>query len=499
MSECNWKTYIKDHDYKRWKYSQIYSNNELPQCITRSGLIKRGDKLLEHQLDTITLFNQDSIRSLLVWHEMGLGKTLTALMISQCFIDNYLHANVVVLSPASLVENFQKEMNEKYLLENMRKRDRYQFNSYDSFHKDTAKSKKVTVNEHTLLILDEFHSLKNTSAKKFKEVLNIAGKCKKVLLLSATPYFNDRTDFNAVIKMLHFNSPSYNAQDFIHEDTNLNCIAFHLVGYCSFMKKEINNTDYPTVEFKERVIKMTIEEEKEYLKLTQEIYEKMKGRGLENKIFTNRFLHGPRVLGIKYNIGKINYILARCYTKGFKTVIYTNWVKNDVGTEFIVKKLLDLGYKQYFGRETRGVEELVFAEITGNIDKKDLNKIVKLYNKNLIDILILSPAGGEGLDLKETRQIFILDPPFTEAELQQILGRAIRFKSHSNLPKEDQNVSVYKMISAFTNEKEKQTGDQILYNIIKRKREEQKQIEDMIKEISLFTPSFIIEHAKDEI
>jgi hypothetical protein len=50
------------------------------------------------------------------------------------------------------------------------------------------------------------------------------------------------------------------------------------------------------------------------------------------------------------------------------------------------------------------------------------------------------------LDLKETRTLIILEPYWNQARLDQVKGRAIRYKSHANLPKEQRNVDVYTLV-----------------------------------------------------
>ena len=45
----------------------------------------------------------------------------------------------------------------------------------------------------------------------------------------------------------------------------------------------------------------------------------------------------------------------------------------------------------------------------------------------------------ECLDLKNIREMHILDPWFHLSRIEQIIGRGIRFCSHIQLPKEERN------------------------------------------------------------
>jgi len=56
-------------------------------------------------------------------------------------------------------------------------------------------------------------------------------------------------------------------------------------------------------------------------------------------------------------------------------------------------------------------------------------------------------SGAEGLDLKGTKMMQIMEPHFNQAKIDQVVGRAIRYKSHEHLPEEEQEVTVRKYLS----------------------------------------------------
>lgn len=82
------------------------------------------------------------------------------------------------------------------------------------------------------------------------------------------------------------------------------------------------------------------------------------------------------------------------------------------------------------------------ANFTGDIPKKMRDQAVADYNAGKLKALLLSSAGGEGLDLKGTRQIQVLEPHFNKEKLEQVIGRGIRFKSHEHLPEDQRHVDV---------------------------------------------------------
>ena len=45
--------------------------------------------------------------------------------------------------------------------------------------------------------------------------------------------------------------------------------------------------------------------------------------------------------------------------------------------------------------------------------------------------MLLSSAGSLGLDLKNTQSLHIMEPTWNEATIQQIIGRVVRYNSHT--------------------------------------------------------------------
>ena len=72
----------------------------------------------------------------------------------------------------------------------------------------------------------------------------------------------------------------------------------------------------------------------------------------------------------------------------------------------------------------------------------------------------ITSAGAEGLSLKNVRAVHIMEPYWNDVRLKQVKGRAIRIGSHLDLPKEDQNVSIYTYVTCFGKEAQVvKTGD----------------------------------------
>jgi superfamily II DNA/RNA helicase len=88
-----------------------------------------------------------------------------------------------------------------------------------------------------------------------------------------------------------------------------------------------------------------------------------------------------------------------------------------------------------------------YGMFTGEQSDIERNQMVRDYNKGKLKSLLISPAGGEGLDLKGSKYLGILNPSWNPAKTDQVIGRVARFKSHEHLPESERNVVVKQYLS----------------------------------------------------
>lgn len=113
--------------------------------------------------------------------------------------------------------------------------------------------------------------------------------------------------------------------------------------------------------------------------------------------------------------------------------------------------------------------------------KKDFND---LGNTNLrgeiCTILLTTRTGAEGIDLKNVRQVHIIEPYWNPVRLSQVEGRAVRVGSHLELPESERQVDIFKYASTITSQQKKDNkeiandfdglcSDEVLYDISNRK------------------------------
>jgi hypothetical protein len=124
--------------------------------------------------------------------------------------------------------------------------------------------------------------------------------------------------------------------------------------------------------------------------------------------------------------------------------------------------------------ETAGGYTAKYVMITGQKyyspnNTADLRLVTDVSNKNgeHIRVVLISEAGSEGLDFKYIRQVHLLDPWYNMNRADQVIGRAVRHKSHCALPIEQRNVEIY-MHATYVNAEE-ETADLYMYRLAEKK------------------------------
>lgn len=102
-------------------------------------------------------------------------------------------------------------------------------------------------------------------------------------------------------------------------------------------------------------------------------------------------------------------------------------------------------------------------------------------NKKNIKVVLMSPVASEGLTFKAVREIHILDAWYHLNTAEQAIGRAIRHCSHSRLPIEERNVSVFLHTTVFPDNKH-ETEDLHAYRLSAMKNYQIMSVDKVIKE-----------------
>jgi len=116
-------------------------------------------------------------------------------------------------------------------------------------------------------------------------------------------------------------------------------------------------------------------------------------------------------------------------------------------------------YALYTGTEEADEREIIRNIYNGSWENIPNNIASQLRNKSLnnnfgeiIKVLMITSAGSEGINLRNTRYVHIMEPYWHPVRTQQVIGRARRICSHQSLPVEFQTVEVFIYIMTFTKE-----------------------------------------------
>lgn len=116
-----------------------------------------------------------------------------------------------------------------------------------------------------------------------------------------------------------------------------------------------------------------------------------------------------------------------------------------------------------------------YSMITGDIhlSPNNLHEIkIATNNDNMdggkIKVIIISEAGSEGIDLKNIRQVHIMEPWYNMSRIEQIFGRAVRNCSHKLLPFNKRNVQLF-LYGTILSDETKEAADMYVYRLAERK------------------------------
>ncbi len=165
-------------------------------------------QLLEHQLDAAhrALFQMDG--KALFADEVGLGKTIEVGMVLKEMVFRDAHDTFLILTPAQLATQWQKEMADKFGLDFACNYDD-NFAGFDAYDKiiasiDTAKQDRYAEDIYTrdwdALIIDEAHYLRNSGTNRYDFVADI--DYQYAFFATATPVQNDVMDLYNIINLI---------------------------------------------------------------------------------------------------------------------------------------------------------------------------------------------------------------------------------------------------------------------------------------------------------
>ena len=155
-------------------------------------------------------------------------------------------------------------------------------------------------------------------------------------------------------------------------------------------------------------------------------------------------------------------------------LVYSNYVRME-GLEIFKIYLRTIGFGQ-FGIDQNIQPFKSYTEFHGEIDADIRSKNIKNFNSpsnidgSIIRVILISPAGAEGISLMNVKQVHVMEPYWNEVRIEQLIGRAVRQCSHKMLPMSERKVDIFRYLAIRSdNKKDKDTTDQEIYTLAKAK------------------------------
>ena len=186
-------------------------------------------------------------------------------------------------------------------------------------------------------------------------------------------------------------------------------------------------------------------------------------------------LYSPKFLHILENIIDSDHKGIHLLYSQFKTLegigILKLVLKENNFAEFKIKKnesgeyILNVSsedinkpmFASYTGSETPEEREIIKNVLNSNwkLVPSSLVKTLQTLSDNnfmgqIIKVLMITSSGAEGISLKNVRYVHITEPYWHPVRIHQVIGRARRICSHSDLPKELQTVNVFLYLMVFS-------------------------------------------------
>jgi SNF2 family DNA or RNA helicase len=433
--------------------------------LAAEGLKKEAKvhtQLQPHQQRVVDRLKERDQPGLVVAHGLGSGKTLTSIAAQDA-----LGMDSTVVVPAALQANYKKELK------------KHTKGRHPKAHITSMQmvARRGQVHPKSkMLIVDEAHRARDTSSKTFEALKK--NKAEKRMLLTGSPFYNHPADISPLVnvagggKILPEKRDDFEARYISQLKQNPGLLGW-LKGVQPGTKPILNpgrrkelksifnkwvdyyegsKENFPSVERQDVKVPMTEDQLQFYDTLMKKApawvrYKVRNGLPPTKKELgdLNAFLGGARQVSnttAPYHLegDAQDPKIEKAYTE-----LKKHLDKNPRSKAVVYSNFLEAGIDPYKEKLRRG--GIPYGEFTGQMDKKERDQLVQDYNANKIRALLLSSAGGEGLDLKGTRLLQVLEPHWNNEKLHQVEGRGIRFGSHADLPEDERNVLVQRYLA----------------------------------------------------
>lgn len=422
-------------------------NNLNAQVAANAGNIvtRFGDfRLKPHQISACRLFVKPRTTGLLLYYKVGSGKTLASIAAAENLARaEGVNRTVLVVVPAPLQPNYENELDNANLPP--RRRNMYEIKSFDVLHRMTPEE-RTALARGAVLIIDEVQNMRNPKSKKLESLLEASRVAHKRLLLSGTPVMNYPRDMAAALSLLNprlqdqvlsAGRPGKNKFDKlfgIHGDQNPEQLEAMLRCTSLFYEPDAATTraHYPTKTEHWVPVQLTVPQVRMQFELAMEDPGPARFDNLANYdgSLSPAFLTKPREINTRLNRHhpKIDEVVRRVTSEMRspygKCVVFSTYLDSALHRIAELLRAAGVGCAIYKGDVSVANKEAMVNEYNAY----DPNHNTRRRNNR---VLLLSDSGKEGIDLKNTTQVHVVEPAWNEEKIQQVIGRAVRYESHT--------------------------------------------------------------------
>ncbi|MBD2605950.1 DEAD/DEAH box helicase family protein [Scytonema hofmannii FACHB-248] len=383
--------------------------------------------------------------------EVGLGKTIEAGLIIAEYLARGMVKSLLVLTPASLVSQWQLELNDKFNITSITTDDRDPQQPIEEFWTNnpriiaslnTAKSAKhfsvVTNRTWDLVVVDEAHHLKNRSTLNWK-LVNALNK-RFILMLTATPVQNSLVELFNLLTLLKpglLQTEAAFKKEYV--DSKNGRVPKNPEKLRSLMREVMvrNTRALVDVKLPKRfattiTVTPSAGEQKlyhdlsEYLRLSDDKLDRLSRTNLlmragsspgaladSLKQLTKRLPHeelkslARRAAQVK-QVEKAKALVEMLTKSRQKTLVFTTHKATST-----------------YLAETLKAADIPFAEFQGGMSLKDKDAAIASF-RDTVSVLLASETGGEGRNIQFANCIVNYDLPWNPMKIEQRIGRIHR-------------------------------------------------------------------------
>ena len=361
----------------------------------------------------------------------------------------------------------------------------YTIYSYNKFVKLVKNNMLNLMN--TLLIIDEVHNMISETGTYYEslyDTIHDAPDSMRLVIMSATPIFDKPIEIALTMNLLlrdkqipvgkefvaTFMDISYAAKGPVYRVKNMDLFKDYIRGYVSYYRGA------PPYVFprSELFFVRTLMSEKQMLLYKKIISKEFRTSNITdyvNNNISNSFFIGTRMISnIVFPNGKLGKAgfdslvdddlnMANIWEYSPKFLKILRRIKKCDGTVFVYSNFKEYGgiksftkllahhhFKDYEHDGPGRKRYAIWSGDQGAMLKEEVRAVFNNINNvdgSQIKIILGSPSVREGISFLRVQEVHMMEPYWNMSRISQIMGRAIRFCSHKDVPPEKQLVRVY--------------------------------------------------------